>query len=117
MVTLKSLLKEAKDKTERAKELRQEVIKEKIKDEENEAGLWVHTPFKEKGLTNDNMRKAYVKQQMLLLYPSFYLSKKAELDSIEADLKRIYKTIEVMMFYDVDEIEFEQKKDSKEDKE
>lgn len=116
MVTLKSLIKEAKEKTEQANKLRLEIIKEKEKDEQNEASLWIHTPFKEKGLTNDKMRNAYVKQQMGLMYPSFYATKKAELTNIEADLKWIYNLIDIMYYYDVDEIDLEEQDKKEEEK-
>ena len=117
MITLRELLKDAKEKSEQANKLRIAVAKEKAKEEVNESELWVTTPFKEKGLTNDKMRNAYVKQQMNLLYPSFYLQKKAELDNITSDLKWIYEMINVMKLFGVFELELDEKKATEENKE
>ncbi len=108
MITIKSLLKDLKEKTDKANELRIAIVKEKEQTEQNEAELWITTPFKEKGLTNDKMRNAYVKQQMGLLYPSFYASKKAELAGIEAEIKWIYEMISTMKLFGVFEIELEE---------
>lgn len=109
MIKLEDLLRDAQIKTEKMNKLRTEIVKEKINEEENEAQLWLTTPFKEKGLTNEKMRNAYVKQQMGLLYPSFYLQKKAELSNLEADLKWIYETLHIMKLFGVTEIDLEKK--------
>ena len=114
MITIKSLLKDLKEKTDQANKLRIAIVKEKETEEKNEAELWITTPFKEKGLTNDKMRNAYVKQQMGLLYPSFYASKKAELANIEAEIKWIYEMINTMRLFGVFEIEFEETEEKSE---
>lgn len=116
MITLKSLLKDIEEKNKEIAKLKLEVVDAKAKDEENEAALWINTPFKEKKLTNDNMRKAYVRQQMGLLYPSFYASKKAKLSSLEAEVKWDYEMISVMKLFGVFEIDLEEKEKQEEEK-
>lgn len=51
-------------------QLKEQIIDEEIKRDKYEADLWVNTKFKELGLTNNEQRKAYIKQQMGL-----YISK------------------------------------------
>lgn len=116
MITLKSLLKDIKEKNKEIGKLKEELVSAKAQDEENEASLWINTPFKEKGLTNDNMRKAYVRQQMGLLYPSFYASKKAKLNNLEAEVKWDYEMINVMKLFGVFEIDLEEKQEEEKDK-
>lgn len=115
IVKLKALLKEAEKLTDEIGNLRIQVVEEKAKDELHEADLWINTPFKEKGLTNDKMRNAYVTQQMSLLYPSFYLTKKAKLTYLEERLKWVYTMIHTMRENGIDEIEFESDKDENEE--
>lgn len=45
-------------------QLKGQIIDEEIKKDEHEAKLWTQTNFKQLGLTNNEQRKAYVKQQM-----------------------------------------------------
>lgn len=107
MVSIFELLLQERDKIEELKKLREDAIKEKLKEEQNEAELWLSTPFKEKGLTNDDMRRSYIKQQMILLYPSFYKSKQAQIATLKEEIAWIRETIRVlesneMVDFDVD---------------
>ena len=112
MVSIYDLLKDEKDKVAELSKLRLEAIDEKQKQENNEAHLWMNTPFKEKGLTNEKTRKAYVIQQMGLLYPSFYETKKASIANLEDEIKWIRETIDTMKHLGVTEIDFEKKEEA-----
>jgi len=107
-----NLLEEEHNLLEEIKELQEKAVAEKQQQEENEAALWLSTPFKEKKLTNDKQRKAYVTQQMSLLYPSFYESYKTQIAQKEARIQWIKETIKVMMFLNIKEIVFGDDDDS-----
>ena len=89
------------------------MLLEKEKDELNEADVWLNTPFKEKGLTNDSMRKAYVKKTLISHYPSFYLYKQAKEQKLSEELEWLTQTIEVLRDLGVTEIEFSEDKEDK----
>ena len=76
----------------------------------------LNTPFKERGLTNEKQRKAYVTQQMNLLYPSFYDSYMNQIAQKQSKIAWIREVIRVMMFLDIKEIYFEEKNGENSDK-
>ena len=113
MVSIFELIEKKKNVIEDLYKVRGEMLLEKEKDELNEADVWLNTPFKEKGLTNDSMRKAYVKKTLISHYPSFYLHKKAKAQKLSEELEWLTQTIKVLMDLGVTEIEFDKDKEDK----
>ena len=115
MVSIFELIERKKNVIEDLYKVRGEMIIEKERDELNEAEIWLDTPFKEKGLTNDSMRKAYVKKTLISHYPSFYLNKKAKEQKLSDELEWITQTIKVLMDLGVTDIEFDKDKKDKDE--
>lgn len=113
MVSIFELIEKKKNVIQDLYKVRGEMLLEKEKDELNEADVWLHTPFKEKGLTNDSMRKAYVKKTLISHYPSFYLYKQAKEQKLSEELEWLTQTIEVLRDLGVTEIEFSEDKEDK----
>lgn len=113
MVSIFELIEKKKNVIQDLYKVRGEMLLEKEKDELNEADVWLNTPFKEKGLTNDSMRKAYVKKTLISHYPSFYLHKQAKEQKLSEELEWLTQTIEVLMDLGVTEIEFSEDKEDK----
>ena len=113
MVSIFELIEKKKNVIQDLYKVRGDMILEKEKDELNEADVWLNTSFKEKGLTNDSMRKAYVKKTLISHYPSFYLHKKAKEQKLSEELEWLTQTIEVLMDLGVTEIEFSEDKEDK----
>lgn len=116
MVHITELLQEQDKKIQELNKLRLKAVDEKKQKEENEADLWVTTNFKEKGLTNEKMRQAYVVNQMALLYPNFYNQTKAKITNLEHEIRCLRQVIDVMINFGVEEIEFPKKKEEDKDK-
>lgn len=116
MVHITELLQEQDKKIQELNKLRLKAVDEKKQKEENEADLWITTNFKEKGLTNEKMRQAYVVNQMALLYPNFYDQTKVKITNLEYEIKCLRQVISVMIEFGVEEIEFPKKEEKDKDK-
>lgn len=111
MVSIFELIDRKQRVIEDLYKVRCDMILEKEKDDLNESDLWLNTPFKEKKLTNDTMRKAYVKQTLISQYPSFYLQKKAKAQKLSEELEWLTQTIKVLLELGVTDIEFDKDKE------
>ena len=104
MTTIYDLLKELKDKTEQLNKLRIELVEEKRLRDLDEASLWFSIDFKAIGATSEKIKSAAVKQR-LNEFPNTYAQKKSKFENLEADIKLIRKTIDVMREFGVDVID------------
>lgn len=104
MTTIYDLLKELKDKTEQLNKLRTELVEEKRLRDLDEASLWFSIDFKAIGATSEKIKSAAVKQR-LNEFPNTYAQKKSKFENLEADIKLIRKTIDVMREFGVDVID------------
>lgn len=104
MTTIYDLLKELKSKTKELNKLRTELVEEKRLRELDEANLWFSIDFKAIGATSEKIKSAAVKQR-LNEFPNTYAQKKSKFENLDAEIKLIKKTIDVMREFGVDVIE------------
>lgn len=104
MTTIYDLLKELKSKTKELNKLRTELVEEKRLRELDEASLWFSIDFKAIGATSEKVKNAAVKQR-LNEFPNTYAQKKSKFENLDAEIRLIKKTIDVMREFGVDSIE------------
>lgn len=84
-INLKELLKQKEDILKKISVAENEVTKSKYDLKKEETRLWTDTPFKEKGYTNNDSRRAFV-QRHLVDYKLDYEQKCNCLRSLRRDL-------------------------------
>ena len=63
-MNLKELIKQEEKVIKKIFELKKKLIEAEFREKDAECRLWIETPFKEKGLTNADQRKAFVKAEL-----------------------------------------------------
>ena len=106
-IKIYALFAAVQNKGRQLNDVKKDIIKSKSEDIQNESDLWLHTDFKERKLTNQELRKAYVQSQLEKRYPSFTSTYIAQAQKIQLDIDNITLLLDFMVRNNMKKIPYE----------